>query len=219
MRNHILSVLAITMAFYACKKKEKVELNNLKLNESIDAIVGYEDAKDIGTDNIEYPFALLLEAEDSTKFTFEGIDIKDKIIFQIPAKIDNSAAQQEGGGHFEIQDFTNKAELDKILKKYHAENHIYGFRLAIKDKEVQNKIKEALIKKYGAGIKNPNTDNGLYWNLKNEHRYVFFAPDYNRLIVLNNTNLSKTCYWDFMNGNIDFGNCDKVAYFKDLGLK
>ncbi|WDF56171.1 hypothetical protein [Mucilaginibacter sp. KACC 22063] len=48
------------------------------------------------------------------------------------------------------------------------------------------------------------------------HRYIFFAPDYDMLIVMDNAHLSKTCYWDSMNGIIDFGGCNIEEYKKDL---
>ncbi|WPO84143.1 hypothetical protein SD427_07355 [Chryseobacterium sp. JJR-5R] len=78
-----------------------------------------------------------------------------------------------------------------------------------------------LAKTYGSGTKNSNTDNGLYWNAENEKRYVFFAPDYDRLIDINSKNLSETCYWDLQNGMVSIGveKCDSDRYFKEMGVK
>ena len=97
-----------------------------------------------------------------------------------------------------------------------ADNKIYGIRIEMKNQSLKSKILKKIELKYGKGTKNPNTDNGLYWNVKKENKYIFFAPDYERLIILNNTNLSKTCYWDTFNGLIDFGGCDNEKYTDEL---
>lgn len=86
----------------------------------------------------------------------------------------------------------------------------------MKTENLKKQLLAKLESKYGKGSKNTNTDNGLYWNVKKDHRFIFFAPDYDRLIIVNNTNLSKTCYWDMMNGAIDFGGCNMNAYTKEL---
>jgi hypothetical protein len=214
MRNKYFQLAILLLSICSCKKQEKVDLSKLNLNDPIEALVGYQDKKSIGTDNVEYPYALLLEAQDTTRFTFEGIELNGEVIFQIPAKIENDSTA--GGGHYESQNYNSKEQLDKILKHYHAENKIYGYRIPIRSDQIKNDLKNVLIKKYGPGTKNPNTDHGLYWNIKKDHKYIFFAPDYDRLIVLNNSGLSKTCYWDLMNGVIDFGNCNKEQYVQEL---
>lgn len=214
MQNKYFPLALLLLTIFSCKKQEKTDLSKLNLNEPIEALIGYQDKKSIGTDNVEYPYALLLEAGDTTRFTFEGIELNDEVIFQIPAKIeiDSNAT----GGHYESQNYENKVQLDSILNHYHAENKIYGYKIPIKSDQIKNDIKNALTKKYGPGVKNPNTDHGLYWNVKKENKYIFFAPDYDKLIVLNSTDLSKTCYWDSMNGMIDLGNCNKEQYVQEL---
>ena len=67
----------------------------------------------------------------------------------------------------------------------------------------------------GKSTKNPNSNNGMYWDLKKENKFVLFAPDYSYLIIVNKTTVSKTCYYDGFNGIIDFGGCDKEQYMKD----
>lgn len=119
-------------------------------------------------------------------------------------------------GHLRISSFKTKEELTQELSKLNADSVIYGYRIELNTPELKAQLLKELIKLYGKGIKNPNTDNGLYWNLPKENKYIFFAPDYDRLIVLNNKKLSKTCYWDNVNGLIDFGGCDREKYIEEL---
>jgi hypothetical protein len=198
--------------------QEKTDLSNLNLNEPIENVINFNDKKLIGVETVEYPFCLLVEIENSSKYTFDGVDLKgQKVFFQINSELlKTDSITRNGGGHIDLQSFQNQQELDAILKKYKAENQIYGFRIEMKTPRLQQAILKKLEDKYGLGTKNPNTENGLYWNVKAENKYLFLAPDYDRLIVLNNTNLSKTCYWDAYNGLIDFGGCDNETYTQEL---
>ncbi|WP_316746683.1 hypothetical protein [Pedobacter gandavensis] len=190
----------------------------MTLEEPITNLIDFKDKHVIGVETVEYPFSLFIEVENGSKFSFDGIDLKDqKVLFQVNAEaLKTDSITKAGGGHINVESFENKEKLDSVLTKYKADQVIYGFRVVMEDKNLQKELLKKIESKYGKGTKNPNTDNGLYWNLKKEHQYIFFAPDYDRLIVLNNTNLSKTCYWDLMNGSIDFGGCDKEVYSKEL---
>nr|WP_314495978.1 hypothetical protein [uncultured Chryseobacterium sp.] len=55
-------------------------------------------------------------------------------------------------------------------------------------------------------MKNPKTDRGLYLNIKDEDRSVFFAPDYERLIILNSKNNLKLAFGTF---RIEFSTGEK----------
>lgn len=205
----------------SCNGQKKMDLLKLNLNEPTEKVINYNDDLLIGVETIEYPFCLLLEVENSGKYSFEGIDLKgQKIIFQINAeKLKTDSISRFGGAHIDLKPIKNENELKSILRKFNAENKIYGVRIEMKTPSLKSEILKKIELKYGKGIKNPNTDKGLYWNMKKENKYIFFAPDYDRLIILNNVNLSKTCYWDIFNGLIDFGGCDNEKYTQELMKK
>jgi len=160
----------------------------------------------------------MIEINDGANYTFDGLDLTgQKVFFQIDSELlKTDSLTKQGGGHIDVRSFKDKNELAEILKNYQAANTIYGMRIEMKTDDFKKQILAKLESRYGKGTKNPNTDNGLYWNVAKEQKYIFFAPDYDRLIVLNSTDLSKTCYWDIMNGTIDFGGCDQEAYTNEL---
>nr|WP_314492582.1 hypothetical protein [uncultured Chryseobacterium sp.] len=218
----LLLILVLPFITY-CSKAEQTDLAALKLNEPVENLLSETSLKSLGIDSVEYPFAILAEDTDSTKFVFSSIPV-DKVYFVLSAKVNNDSVMKNGGGSFDGTFFKTRKQLDnnlKILKKQNISSEIFGFRAEIKGEKNQNEVKLLLTKKYGNGTKNPNTDNGLYWNVKNENKYIFFAPDYDRLIILNSKNLSKTCYWDIQNGVINIGSekCDSDRYFKEMGVK
>lgn len=208
--------IIFSLLMISCHGQEKIDLSKLNLNEPIENVIDFKDKNALEINTVEYPFCFLIEGEGN--FTFDGIELKgQKVFFQINSeRLKTDSITKFGGGHFDMQGFKDKAELVKILKDYKADPVIYGFRMEMKTPTLQKEILKKLEGKYGKGHKNPNTDHGLYWNLKKEEKFVFYAPDYDRLIVLNNSNLSKKCYWDSMNGLIDFGGCDNEVYTKDL---
>lgn len=214
----IILLLTILPFMISCNGQEKIDLSKSTLNESIGKIINYDDKLFIGVETVEYPFSLLIENEDCKNYTFDGIDLKgQKIIFQINSeKLKTDSITRFGGGHIDLVPLKSTGDLKEILKKYIADNKIYGVRIGIETQKLKTEILKKLQSKYGKGTKNSNTDNGLYWNIKNENKFIFFAPDYGRLIILNNTNLSKTCYWDTFNGLIDFGGCDNEKYTNEL---
>jgi len=213
-----LLLLAILPLIFSCKSHEKIDLATLNLNEPIEKISSFDDALLIGVETVEYPFSLLLEVEKSKRYSFDGINLEgQRIIFQIESeKLKTDSITRLGGGHIDIKQAKNTKELNEALKNYDAKRKIYGVRIELKTPEIQTNILKKLETKYGKGTKNPNTDNGLYWNIKTQNKFIFYAPDYSRLILLNNTDLSKTCYWDIMNGLIDFGGCNNEKYMADL---
>ncbi|MNX06948.1 hypothetical protein D3C86_366220 [compost metagenome] len=217
MKNFLL-VLVLFPFMISCNKQEKIDLLKLKLNEPIKNVVSFNDSLFVGVETVEYPFCLLVEVEKSPKYTFEGIDLEEqKVTFQIHSeKLKTDSITRFGGAHVDLKLIKDENEMNKTLKDFNAENKIYGVRIAVENASLKSEILKKIELKYGKGTKNPNTDNGLYWNVKKENKYIFFAPDYDRLIILNSTNLSKTCYWDIFNGLIDFGGCDNEQYTKDL---
>ncbi|KFF02796.1 hypothetical protein, partial [Chryseobacterium luteum] len=217
----LLLILILPLITF-CSKAEQTDLAQLKLNEPVENLLSETSRKSIGTDSVEYPFAILAEDTDSTKFVFSGIPV-DKVYFLLSAKVNNDSVMKNGGGHFESTFFKTGKQLEnnlKILKKQNGSTEIFGFRAEIKGEKNQSEVKQLLTKKYGKGTKNPNTDNGLYWNVQKENKYIFFAPDYDRLIILNSKNLSKSCYWDIQNGIISIGTekCDSEKYFSEMGI-
>ncbi|WP_418123579.1 hypothetical protein ACNFU2_02635 [Chryseobacterium sp. PTM-20240506] len=213
-----LYLVVCSLLIIACKGQGKTDLSTLRLNESIEDLIDFKNKNMVEVNTVEYPFCLFIEIDNSEKFTFDGIDLKgQKVFFQINSeRLKTDSITKFGGGHFDMQGFKDKKELAAILKKQKADPTIYGFRIEMKTPALKKEILKKLESRYGKGIKNPNTDNGLYWNVKKDNRYIFYAPDYDRLIILNNINLSKTCYWDAMNGLIDFGGCDNESYTKEL---
>lgn len=218
--SHLIKFISFCLLAFSvsCKKEVKVDLSKLQLNEKIEKVISYNDSLSIGVETVEYPFCLLIEVNNSVKYNFDGIELKNQnIVFQINSELlKTDSITRSGGGHIDLKPLRNGTDLKKTLKKFKAENFIYGIRIEMDTTDRKKEILKKIELKYGKGTKNLNTDNGLYWNLKKQNKYIFYAPDYNRLIILNCTNLSKTCYWDVVNGLIDFGGCDKENYFKDL---
>jgi hypothetical protein len=216
MKKYITFIFLPLIIF--CQGQEKIDLLKLNLNESIESIINFSDKKMIGVDTVEYPFCLLLEIDKSSKYSFEGIDLKgQKVFLQVNSEVmKTDSITRFGGGHFDMQSFKDEGELEAVLKTYKADHSVYGYRIEMKTAVLEKEILKKLESKYGKGIRNTNTENGLYWNIKKENKYIFYAPDYDRLIVLNTSHLSKTCYWDSMNGLIDFGGCDNEKYTKEL---
>ena len=214
----IATLLLATTILTNCNTQEKIDLAKLNLNEPIETLIDYNDKISIGVETMEYPYCLFVEVTKSGKYNFEGIDLsKQKIFFQIGAeKLKTDNLTRYGGAHFDSQPLKDVNQLNKTLKEYDAENKIYGLRIEMNTPILKNEILKKLQEKYGKGNENQNTENGIYWSIPEENKFIFYAPDYDRLIILNNTNLSKSCYWDSYNGTIDFGNCNFEEYTKEL---
>lgn len=213
-----LFLLFFSLFIISCEGQDKKDLSQFQLKETIESFVDFNDAKTIGVETVEYPYCLLLEIRDGKNYTYDGIDLTgQKVFFQIDSELlKTDSLTKQGGGHIDVESFKDNTALSAILKKYKAANTIYGVRIEMKTGNLKKQLLAKLESKYGKGTKNTNTDNGLYWTVKEGQRFIFFAPDYDRLIILNNTSLSKTCYWDAMNGAIDFGGCNMDSYTKEL---
>lgn len=211
-----LTLIAVTML--SCKKKQNIDLAKLSLNEKAADIINYDENYSGGVNTVEAPFSFALEASKSTSLLFNGLKIDTAaILFQLRSdKIRKDTSLYQGGGRIDEQNISNRGALRHTLEKFDADSLIYGYRLRIKTKELQAAILKQLVTLYGPGTKNPNTDHGFYWNLKSLHRYIFFAPDYDVLIVVDNSKISKNCFWDLSTGSIDFGGCDINQYTKSL---
>lgn len=217
MKKIIVQFVAFFILF-SCNGQEKTDLSKLNLNEKIEDVINFNDQLHIGVETVEYPFSLLLEVDNAENYNFEGIDLSgQKLLFHINSEVlKTDSITRFGGGHSNRQPLKNRKNLSEVLKNYKAEDKIYGFRLEMNSDKLKSEILKKLETQYSKGNKNPNTENGLYWNIKKENKLIFYAPDYDRLIFINNTNLSKKCYWDNMNGILDFGGCDKETYMESL---
>ncbi|SDD98010.1 hypothetical protein SAMN05216464_103229 [Mucilaginibacter pineti] len=217
-KNISISLIALATLLLSCKDKPRVDLAKLTFTEKAESVINFDDRYAGGINTVDAPLSFALQASRSSSFSFNGMNIDSaNIIFQMRSdKIRKDTSLYQSGGTADQDHVANSAELHKVLQKFRADSVIYAYRVGIKTKELQSAILKELIKLYGPGIKNPGTDNGLYWNMKSQHRFAFYAPDYRWLIVVDNTHLSKTCFWDAATGNIDFGDCDMAQYKTNL---
>jgi hypothetical protein len=209
--------LLIIVLLQSCHA-QSLDLAKLKLDQKAEDIINFKEKNRIGFETVSIPFDLIIETAKTNDFSFGDVKLENMTIyFQIHSdKARKDTALHDGIGHYNVTPFKTITEMKSTFKQYEADSTIYGYQFEIESDKLKSSILKEIVKMYGSGTKNPNTDNGLFWNIKSENKYIFFAPDYNRLIVLNNTKLSKTCYWDSMNGVIDFGGCDKEAYLQGL---
>ncbi len=216
--NLYLSLFVLLFAVSSCKKIEKVDLATLALNEPIHNVYATNDTVLIGVETIEYPYDLIVEVINPGKYSYGDIDLKgSRVLFLINAEsLKTDSITRFGGAHYDMTALSESNKLQDNLTKYRADTNIYGVRIEMKSPELKTALLNKLESKYGKGTKNPNTDNGQYWNVKAENKLILFAPDYDRLIIINNTHLSKTCYWDSFNGMIDLGGCDQEKYLQSL---
>lgn len=211
-------LLLLVSFLFSCKEKLRVDLAKLTFTEKASDIINYNDKYAGGVNTVNAPFSFALQAVRSSSFAFNGLKIDSAdIIFQLRSdKIRTDTSLYQGGAIVNQEHINDRTELKNVIAKFQSDSVIYAYRLGLKTKQVQSAILKELIKLYGPGIKNPNTDNGFYWDVKSLHRFVFYAPDYRWLIVADNTHLYKNCFWDSATGNIDFGGCDIKQYQKFL---
>lgn len=171
----LLLLFAYLPLVLSCKNQNRIDLSQLQLNETVESLINFDDAKTIGVETVEYPFCLMIEISDGANYTFDGIDLTgQKVFFQINSELlKTDSLTQQGGGHIDVQSFKDKNELADILQKYQAANTVYGTRIEMKTESLKKQILAKLESKYGKGTQNPNTDNGIYWNVKKEHKYIF----------------------------------------------
>jgi hypothetical protein len=208
----------LTVVLLQSCRTQSLDLVKLKLNQKAEDVINFKEKNRIGFETVSIPFDLIIETVNTSAFSFGSVKLENaNIYFQIYSdKARRDTALHDGMGHYNVTPFKTIPEMKTVFKQYDADSTIYGYQVEIKNDKIKSSILKEIVKLYGSGTKNPNTDNGLFWNVKSEKKYIFFAPDYDRLIVLNNTKLSKTCYWDSMNGVIDFGGCDKETYLQGL---
>ncbi len=216
----LLTLILASAVLVSCSQapKKRIDLARLNLNEKVKTLFNYTDAITGGIDMVETPSAVIFEVDNSSTYSFNGIPLDTTLVtFQLnSAHFRADTTYHDGMGHFEIIKVKTVSGVNKVIDHYKADSVIYGFRVRIKSKQMKARILQELTKLYGKGTKNPNTDHGQYWNLKAQNRLILYAPDYDNFVVLNSTNLSKTCYQDGMNGTLDFGGCNIDQYFDEL---
>jgi hypothetical protein len=217
-KNTSISFALLCLLLFSCKEKPRVDLGKLTFTEKAENVISYDDQYFGGVNTIDAPLAFGLQASKSSSFAFNGLNIDSAYItFLLRSdKIRKDTSLYQGGATADQGAVTNRADLRKLLKKFQADSVIYGYRLGIKTEALQSAILKGLSKLYGPGTKTPDTDHGLYWYLKAQHRLVFYAPDYRDLLVVDNTHLSKNCFWDRSTGNVDLGGCNMVQYKSNL---
>jgi hypothetical protein len=213
IRNHIL----VLMLLASCQNP-KTDLSKLPLTQKAEHVIHFSGNNKLGVERVCIPLDVVIETRKSDCYIFGNVELKEATInFQIRSnKFRTDTSLRNQYAQYDVTPFSNTEELNAMLLPFQSDGIIYGYQIEINTPALKVNLLNELIKLYGKGIKNPNTDNGLYWVIPKENKYIFFAADYDRLIVLNNTHLSKTCYWDNMNGTIDFGGCDKDAYLQGL---
>lgn len=208
-------------ALFSCRQqpKPRIDLARLNLNEKVRTLINYDDRVVAGVNTVEtLPDIVIEVGKTNHSYSFNGMPLDSaEVIFQLNSEaFRKDTSLHDGIGHYNIERVKSDTALTRIINHYQADSTIHGYRISLKDDAVKARVLKDLIKQYGPGTKNPTTDHGLYWNLKDKQRLVLFAPDYDRLIMLNTTNLSKTCYQDNMNGIIDLGGCNIDQYFDEL---
>ena len=217
-KNIFISLALLGTLMVACKKKTRIDLAKLSFKEKAGSIIDYNDRYAGGINTLESPLSFALQAVESSSFTFNGLPLDSvDIIFQLRSdKIRKDTSLYQGGASVNQAHIKDPGDLRRLLNKFQTDSVIYAYRVGIKTPKQQSAVLKELTKLYGPGTKNPNTDHGLYWYLKSLHHLIFFAPDYNWLIVVDNRNLSKTCFWDPSIGDIDLGGCDMAQYKANL---
>jgi hypothetical protein len=217
-KNISISFALLCLLLLSCKEKARVDLAKLTFKEKAENVINYDDKYFGGVNTIDAPLAFGLQASKSSSFAFNGLKIDSAYItFLLRSdKIRKDTTLYQGGATADQGAVTNRADLHVLLKRFQADSVIYGYRLGIKTEALQSAVLKELIKLYGPGTKTLDTDHGLHWNLKAQHRFVFYAPDYRGLLVIDNTHLSKACFWDPTTGNVDFGGCDIAQYKSNL---
>ena len=220
MIKYLLALLIIPAALISCSEapKPRIDLAKLNLNEPVRSLINYNDAIVGGANTVEVPMAIVIEVDHSNSYSFNGIPLDSaEVTFQLnSAHFRADTSIHDGIGHYSIIKVKSDAAINKVIDHFKTDSVIYGYRVSIKTKQMKARILNELTKLYGKGSPNPTVHTGLYWNLKDKQRLILYAPDYDRFVVLNTTNLSKTCYQDNINGTLDFGGCNIDKYFDDL---
>jgi hypothetical protein len=219
MIKHLL-ILLFPVLLFSCKEqaKPRIDLAKLTFKETARMLVNYDNKVRAGVNTAETLAAIIVSVKSSGSYAFNGIPLDStEVMFQLNSPtFRNDTVLHDGSAQVISTPVKNDRVLDSVIRSYKADSVIYGYRIGIKTAALKARILKELTKLYGTGTKNPNIDNGLYWNLKNQQRLILYAPDYQRLVVLNTTNLSKTCYNDNITGTLDFGGCNIKQYVEEL---
>ena len=220
MIKQLLTLLLLPAVLVSCKPevKPRIDLFKLNLNEKVRTLLDYDHKIRAGVNTSETLAAIVVEARPSDSYAFNGIPLDStEVIFQLNSPTFRSdTTLHDGVAQYIGTPVKSDRVLDSVIRSYRADSVIYGYRITMKTDTLKARLLKELIKLYGAGTKNPNIDNGRYWNLKDKNRLILYAPDYQRLVVLNTTNLSKTCYADNITGTLDFGGCNIKQYINEL---
>jgi hypothetical protein len=210
--------LVFVLMLLASCQNPKTDLAKLPLTQKAENVIHFSGNNKLGVERVCIPLDVVIETRKSDGYSFGNVHLKEATItFQIRSnKFRTDTSLRNQYAQYDVTPFKNAEELNALLLPFQSDGIIYGFQIEINTPALKVSLLNELIKLYSKGTRNPNTDNGLYWVIPNESKYIFFAVDYDRLIILNNTQLSKTYYWDNMNGTIDFGGCDKEAYLQGL---
>lgn len=220
MHRRIAITLLSAILLGSCKPESRIDLSTLHLNEQVKDLVRWKSKGiTVGMSTVEVPDAMILTNAVTDSYSFNNIPLDSAtVIFKLTSPAYRKKIQalmHGGGGHMEMERVSNADELSAMLKKEQADGTINGCLIEMTDAQLPV-IRNTLTGLYGQGIKNPNTTNGLYWKLDKENKLILLAPDYHFLILLNTTGISKTCYWDAMNGMLDLGGCNSEEYMKHL---
>ena len=223
MKRSIPLGLLLFLVLLSCQKiAPAIDLLSLSMDEPLEKVVhtGKENIL-IGISTMEAPNSLAVWVSDSPNYSIDGypLDVVD-VYFKIHSKVATEILKKRmesgtGGASIDMKPAKTNEAIRKLLAEFKADPNVYACMIQLKDKDIPE-VGKRLIARYGKGTKNPNNDNGMYWDLKKENKFVLFAPDYSYLIIVNKTTVSKTCYYDGFNGIIDFGGCDKEQYMKDF---
>lgn len=223
MKRSIPIGLLLLLVLLSCQKiTPAIDLLSLSMDEPLEKVVyaGKENIL-IGISTMEAPNSLAVWVSDSPNYSIDGyaLDVVD-VYFKIHSKVATETLKKRmeagsGGASIDMKPAKTNETIRKLLAEFKADPNVYACMIQLKDKDLPE-VGKRLIARYGKGTKNPNSDNGIYWDLKKENKFVLFAPDYSYLTIINKTTVSKTCYYDGFNGIIDFGGCDKEQYMKDF---
>jgi hypothetical protein len=214
--NVCLAILCVCL--FSCNKRPRLDLANLSLREKAKDLIDYGDRYFGGINSMEAPKAFALQSSGSNSFTFNGkpIDSVGVIFLLMSDRIRKDTTLDQGVAIVNQDPVKDMSDLKLVLAKFKADSSIYGYRLTLRTKSSQTIIAKELTTLYGGGTQIPKVDNSFYWNLEDLHRYVFYSPVYRELIVVDNTHLSKNCFWDPSFGTIDLGGCDIDQYKAEL---
>jgi hypothetical protein len=218
MKIILIGITLISSLFFGCQEKPTVDLAKLNLTEKATTLINYEDGYKGGVNTMDAARAFALQASHSRSFSFNGqpLDTVGIVFLMRSDQIRKDTSLYQDGATINQDPVNSEADLQRVIRKFQAAGHIFGYQLKITKEAQQDLVLKELIKLYGRATKNPNTDKGLYWNLKSKQKLVLFNPEYQNLLIINYSGLSHSCFADFSTGLIDMGGCDFKQYAAEL---